>query len=181
MKAIANRWRRMLRTGSLAPSMLGLIGATMCYGGFRGLQGDRSVSVVVIVAVVFPLSILFAISLGRARPSDVKILTRALFAPTGRRRKGCPPPNAEFLFYLFMTPQNCDAIVGDLEERYKLIHKTFGRRRANFWYWTQTVLSLGPIVWAWTKRVVLKPVLAVVGWAVAKGVVGHDGWLAALV
>src|ERR1022692_1794678 len=69
MKAIANRWRRMLRTGSLAPSMLGLIGATMCYGGFRGLQGDRSVSVVVIVAVVFPLSILFAISLGRARPS----------------------------------------------------------------------------------------------------------------
>jgi hypothetical protein len=126
--------------------MLGLIGATMCYGGFRGLQGDRSVSVVVIVAVVFPLSILFAISLGRARPSDVKILTRALFAPTGRRRKGCPPINAEFLFYLFMTPQNCDAIVGDFEERYKIIYGKFGRRRANFWYWLQVVISLRPII-----------------------------------
>jgi hypothetical protein len=92
-----------------------------------------------------------------------------------------PPPNAEFLFYLFMTPQNCDALVGDLEERYKLIHKKFGRRRANFWYWTQTVTSVGPIVWAWGKKVVMKPAVAFAGWAVAKGLVGHDSWLAALV
>ena len=92
-----------------------------------------------------------------------------------------PPLNAEFLFYLFMTPQNCDALVGDLEERYKLIHKRFGRRRANFWYWTQTVSSLGPIVWAWAKKVVMKPAIAFAGWAVAKGLVGHDSWLAALV
>lgn len=92
-----------------------------------------------------------------------------------------PPVDAEFLFYLFMTPQNCDALVGDLEERYKLIHKKFGRRRANFWYWTQTVMSLGPIVWAWGKKVSMKPVLALIGWAVAKGLVGHDSWLAALV
>jgi hypothetical protein len=92
-----------------------------------------------------------------------------------------PPLNAQFLFYLFMTPQNCDALVGDLVERYKLIHKKFGRRRANFWYWTQTAMSLGPIVWAWAKRVVMKPVLALLGWAVAKGLVGHDSWLAAVV
>jgi hypothetical protein len=91
------------------------------------------------------------------------------------------PVNAEFLFYLFMAPQNCDALVGDLEERYRLIHKKFGRRRANFWYWTQTVTSLGPIVWAWAKRVVMKPAIAFAGWAVAKGLVGHDSWLAALV
>jgi hypothetical protein len=92
-----------------------------------------------------------------------------------------PPRNAEFLFYIFMTPANCDALVGDLEERYKLIYKKFGRRRANLWYWTQTVTSLGPIVWAWSKKVSMKPVLAVLGWAVAKGLIGHDGWLAALV
>jgi hypothetical protein len=91
-----------------------------------------------------------------------------------------PPVNAEFLFYLFMTPQNCDALVGDLEERYKLIYKKFGRR-ANFWYWTQAIYSVGPIVWAWAKKVSLKPVVAVVGWAVGKGLLGHDGWLAALV
>jgi hypothetical protein len=91
-----------------------------------------------------------------------------------------PPVNAEFLFYLFMTPQNCDALVGDLEERYKLIHRKFGRRRADFWYWTQAIWSLGPIVWAWAKQVSLKPVVAVVSWAIAKGLIGHDGWLAAL-
>ena len=89
--------------------------------------------------------------------------------------------NAEYLFYFFLTPQNCDALVGDLEERYKLIHRKFGRRRANFWYWTQTVNSLRPIVWAWAKKLSLRPAMALIGWAVAKGFVGHDSWLAALV
>jgi hypothetical protein len=92
-----------------------------------------------------------------------------------------PPLNAEYLFYLFMTPQNCYAFVGDLEERYRLICRKFGRRRADFWYWTQTAMSLGPVVWAWAKKIVLKPVLGIAGWAVAKGLVGHDGWLATVV
>ncbi len=29
--------------------------------------------------------------------------------------------NAEFLFYLFLDAKNCDALVGDLEERYKIV------------------------------------------------------------
>lgn len=107
----------------------------------------------------------------------LNISKRVLFE---RHRSGVPR-NAEFLFYLFLDPKNCDALVGDLVERYKLIHKKFGRRRANFWYWWQTAISLGPIVSAWLKRVVIKPALALIGWAVAKGLVGHDGWLAALV
>jgi hypothetical protein len=100
----------------------------------------------------------------------------------GRRRK-CrrPPLSAEYLFYLFLDHQHCDALVGDLEERYKLIHKKFGRRRADLWYWTQMVASLGPIVWAWAKNVVMKPVIGLVTWAVAKGLIGHDGWVAAVV
>ena len=98
-----------------------------------------------------------------------------------KRPKGFTPPiDATFLFYLFMTPPNCDALVGDLEERYKLIHKKFGHRRANFWYWTQTVTSLGPIAWGWSKKVVMKPAIAFAGWAVAKGLLGHDSWLAAV-
>ena len=92
-----------------------------------------------------------------------------------------PPANAEFLFYLFLTPENCDAIVGDLEERYRLIHKKFGSRRANFWFWTQVLRSLGPIAWAWTKKFLMKPVVAVIAWAIGKGFMGHDSWLAALV
>ena len=91
-----------------------------------------------------------------------------------------PPLNAEFLFYLFLNVQNCEAVVGDLEERYRLIHKRFGPRRANFWYWTQAICSVGPIAWAWVKTLVLKPVIGIIAWAVARGLVGHDSWLAAL-
>jgi hypothetical protein len=101
--------------------------------------------------------------------------------PIAPLNKVTPPLNAEFLFHVFMTPQSCDALLGDLEERYKLINKKFGRRRANLWYWTQTVTSLAPIVWAWAKKIPMKPVAAVVGWAIAKGMIGHDGWLAVLV
>lgn len=67
-----------------------------------------------------------------------------------------PPINAEFLFYIFLDARNCDAIVGDLEERYKLIANKFGQRKANFWYWTQTVRSLGPLAWAALKGGVKK-------------------------
>ena len=91
------------------------------------------------------------------------------------------PVNAEFLFYLFITSENCDALVGDLEERYRLIRRKFGQRRADFWYWTQALRSVGPIVWAWMKKSFAKPFVAVAGWAIAKGILGHDSWLAALV
>lgn len=91
------------------------------------------------------------------------------------------PLTAEYLFYLWMSRQNAEAITGDLEEGYKALRKKFGRRRANFWYWTQTGMSLGPIVWAWAKKVSLKPVVGLVTWAVAKGLIGRDGWMAALV
>lgn len=64
------------------------------------------------------------------------------------------PINAEFLFYLFLDAQNCDAIVGDLEERYRIIGRKFGKRRADFWYWTQAIRSVGPIAWAALQRLV---------------------------
>ena len=63
-----------------------------------------------------------------------------------------PPLNATFLFYLLLDARNCDAIVGDLEERYRRIRKKFGIGRATFWYWVQTVTSVSPIVWAATKQ-----------------------------
>ena len=71
-----------------------------------------------------------------------------------RRRptKRTSPVNATFLLYLFYDAPNCDALVGDLEERYKIIRKKFGARRASFWYWVQVITSVGPITWAATKR-----------------------------
>jgi hypothetical protein len=92
-----------------------------------------------------------------------------------------PAFDAGSLFYLFLDAKNCDAVVGDLEERYKLIAQKFGTRKANFWYWTQAIRSVMPIAWAWGKRVAMKPVVGIVAWAAARGLVGHDSWLAALV
>ena len=63
-----------------------------------------------------------------------------------------PPPTLEFFFYLFLDAKNCDALVGDLEERYKIIRKKFGARRANLWYWVQVTRSVSPLAWAATKR-----------------------------
>jgi len=97
-----------------------------------------------------------------------------------QRSQLMPPVNAEFLFYLFLDACKCHALVGDLEERYKLIYAKFGARRANFWYWTQALRSVGPIVWTWAKKAALKPVLGIITWTVAKGLVGHESWLAAL-
>jgi len=84
--------------------------------------------------------------------------------------------NAEFLFYLFLSPQNCDALVGDLEERYRAIHMKFGPRRANFWCWTEAIRSVGPIVWAWLRKLLMKPLLTVLAWTAAKGIVDHSSW-----
>jgi hypothetical protein len=72
----------------------------------------------------------------------------------GRRsssKQVAPPLNGAFLLYLFYDSKKCNTLVGDLEERYRFIRKKFGARRANFWYWTQVIRSVGPIAWAATK------------------------------
>ena len=92
-----------------------------------------------------------------------------------------PPINAQYLFYLFLNPENCDALVGDLEERYRLMCKTFGVSRADFWFLTQALRSVAPIAWAWVKKTALKPLISVIGWAVARGIVILSSWLATLV
>jgi hypothetical protein len=89
-----------------------------------------------------------------------------------------PPVNAEFLFYLFMDAKNCDALVGDLQERYRLIHKTFGASKANFWYWRQAIQSVSPIVRAWGKKIVMKPAVGIITWAAAKHLLSDGSWLA---
>lgn len=94
-------------------------------------------------------------------------------------RKG-PPRKAEYLFHLFLDAKNCDAVVGDLEERYPRICREFGHRKANFWYWTQALTSVGPIAWAAAKRFVLKPGAAIIGSAVAHKLLSESSWLAVL-
>jgi hypothetical protein len=108
----------------------------------------------------------------------VGLIARQISNPRFRAIR--PPMKAEFLFYVFLSKNDCDAIVGDLEERFKLMRKKFGARKANLWYWIQATRSIGPIAWAWTKKTVMKPVIGMIAWAVAKRLLDHDSWLAAL-
>jgi hypothetical protein len=91
-----------------------------------------------------------------------------------------PPANAAFLLYLFYDAKNCDALVGDLEERHKIIRKKFGARRANFWYWTQVIRSVSPIAWVWVKKIATKPAVAALTWAAAKRWLKDGSWLVAV-
>lgn len=110
------------------------------------------------------------------------LFTRAEKLDAKRRRKRWSPPfDAEFLFYFFLDGESCDALVGDLAERYRVIRKNFGKHRANFWYWKEAILSVGPVAWGWAKKTAIKPLIGVIAWAVAKGLLDRDSWLAALV
>jgi hypothetical protein len=113
---------------------------------------------------------------------DVLLVTvRSIRETESVKLASVPPRNAEFLFYLFLDKKHCEALVGDLEERYLLIFKKFGKHKADFWYWTESVQSVGPVVWAWMKKAALKPVIGLITWAVANGLLEHNSWVVMLV
>jgi len=101
-------------------------------------------------------------------------------SPAYLRRKSKPPLNAEFLFWFFLDDKNCDAVVGDLEESYRLRLKKFGKGKADSWYWKQALNSVGPIAWAWAKKFVLRPLIILLVWLEGKTVFG-DSLVASLI
>jgi hypothetical protein len=58
-----------------------------------------------------------------------------------------PPINAEFLLHLLMSPEECDGLVGDLEERFNNLVPRIGQRLASIWYTKQVVTSLCRYAW----------------------------------
>jgi len=51
-----------------------------------------------------------------------------------------PPKNATYLLY-FLPKQQREYLIGDLEEEYYEIYESFGKRRAQFWYYYQVGAS----------------------------------------
>jgi hypothetical protein len=72
-----------------------------------------------------------------------------------KRRTGAngqrPPRNAEFLLCLVCPKDKCDALVGDLEERYPSMCQKFGEDRARLWYWWQVIRCLAPLIFEGVK------------------------------
>ena len=61
-------------------------------------------------------------------------------------------PNASFLFCIFVSQDERDALLGDLEERYGVILKGKGRRAATRWFWRQVVHSFLSLAFDSLKR-----------------------------
>ena len=62
---------------------------------------------------------------------------------TGRYISNNPPNNACYLLRVFLAKGNRDAISGDLLEEYGTeILPKYGVRRAQFWFWFQTVRTI---------------------------------------
>ena len=95
---------------------------------------------------------------------------------TTKERLG-PPLDAEFLFYLFLDVRTTDALVGDLEYRYSQIRPNFGKRRADWWFWTQTLKSIGPVVLAWSRNVIRKPLMGMLLWVGVRVLLKDTVWL----
>jgi hypothetical protein len=64
-----------------------------------------------------------------------------------------PPLNITPLFALFLSSEICDAVVGDLQERYTQAFTQRGRTHATLWFLKQAATSLMPFAWAALKRV----------------------------
>jgi hypothetical protein len=140
---------------SFVRSLYSVIGGTGWKGDDSSLGLRTDILELVVSVALLPLIVVMIIPL-RLWHETVPAIVRRQEHLKGKKRCGRPTLNAEFLFYLFLDKQNCDAIVGDLEERFTLILAKVGKHRANLWYWSQAVSSVGPIMWAAMKGTVKK-------------------------
>lgn len=83
-----------------------------------------------------------------------------------------PPRNYELLLHLFLPRDQCEFIVGDLEERYHKIVARLEVRRARWWYRKQVFTSLWPLFRAALRR--LKTGLVVGAFSLLLRVTGHS-------
>lgn len=67
---------------------------------------------------------------------------------------GRPPSFGAFLLCL-MSGKDWEPVLGDLEEDYQKIRARFGQRRADFWYRTQVVRSIIPLLGKGARAAVL--------------------------
>jgi hypothetical protein len=63
-----------------------------------------------------------------------------------------PPANLDFILYFLMSRADCDALIGDLQERYSHLVERLGKVRADLWYAKQVSASVWPLLSSWVRR-----------------------------
>ena len=77
--------------------------------------------------------------------------------------RSAPPAKLELILYLLLPRTDCDALIGDLEQRYRKVNKRLGKRNADIWYTKQVVSSVWPLLRAAVRRVGGSAVVGVLG------------------
>lgn len=68
--------------------------------------------------------------------------------------EGTPSPRVARFALLLIPKKNREHLIGDIEEEYQtIVLPEHGKAWARFWYWEQTVISLGFSVWPFVKRI----------------------------
>lgn len=57
-----------------------------------------------------------------------------------------PPFKAEYLLHLILPKEERAAVIGDLVEEYRYIHRRFDRRHADVWFYKQVSMSVWPFI-----------------------------------
>jgi len=85
------------------------------------------------------VGMVFAIRYMEVTLAFVRRLVRTTDRPEG------PPRTAQYLLFL-VPPKYRDNLVGDLEEEYRTLLPTYGRRWTDRWYWWQVGAAFGHFV-----------------------------------
>jgi hypothetical protein len=84
-------------------------------------------------------------------PSSPAIYRFSLFL-ADRSKQVQPPANLDFILYLLMSPADCEALIGDLEELYRNLVERLGKTRADLWYTKQVLTSIWPLLSSSVRR-----------------------------
>jgi hypothetical protein len=82
--------------------------------------------------------------------------------PFKKSKRIRPPVFAEYLLHLFLSKQDRDPFLGDMEQEFREIYQKFHARKANFWYYKQVLLSLWPLLCAARKNAMKIGLLGIV-------------------
>jgi hypothetical protein len=87
-----------------------------------------------------------------ARLVEIALLLKQIWRSPKTSDQAQPPANLDFILYFLMPRADCDALIGDLAERYSHLVERLGKVRADLWYAKQVLTSVWPLLSSWVRR-----------------------------
>jgi hypothetical protein len=100
--------------------------------------------------------------------------------PADKGTTKLPTSKLTLLFCLFLESPDFNGMVGDLNERHKLMFSRVGRLKADLWYCKEMLRSVTPVAWGWMKKLVMRPVIGLGTWMLGHGLLKDSSIMEAL-